>query len=275
MIVAWTSKMLGRFLLLVWGLIVMIPLAILVTVTVKSPQDLLVTTLALPKVFMWSNFSDAWKAANLGLAFGNSLLITGVSIAGVVFVSSLAAYPLSRVKSRLTNSFYMYFIAGIMIPFQLSMIPLYKLLKFLHLINTHQGVIMIFIAMTIPLSIFLYTGFLKGVPRELEDAALIDGCGPFGTFFKIIFPLMKPVTSSVIITNSLSIWNDFLVPLLFLQERTSRTIPMAIFTFTGQYNNNWNMIFAAILLGTLPLIITFLILQKHFIKGIVGGAVKG
>lgn len=275
MIVAWTSKMLGRFLLLIWGLIVMIPLAILVTVTVKSPQDLLVTTLALPKVFMWSNFSDAWKAANLGLAFGNSLLITGVSIAGVVFVSSLAAYPLSRVKSRLTNSFYMYFIAGIMIPFQLSMIPLYKLLKFLHLINTHQGVIMIFIAMTIPLSIFLYTGFLKGVPRELEDAALIDGCGPFGTFFKIIFPLMKPVTSSVIITNSLSIWNDFLVPLLFLQERTSRTIPMAIFTFTGQYNNNWNMIFAAILLGTLPLIITFLILQKHFIKGIVGGAVKG
>ena len=275
MIAAWISRMLGRFLLLIWGLIVMIPLAILVTVTVKSPQDLLVTTLALPKVFMWSNFSDAWKAANLGLAFGNSLLITGASIAGVVFVSSLAAYPLSRVKSRLTNSFYMYFIAGIMIPFQLSMIPLYKLLKFLHLINTHQGVIMIFIAMTIPLSIFLYTGFLKGVPRELEDAALIDGCGPFGTFFKIIFPLMKPVTSSVIITNSLSIWNDFLVPLLFLQERTSRTIPMAIFTFTGQYNNNWSMIFSAILLGTLPLIITFLILQKHFIKGIVGGAVKG
>ena len=275
MIAAWTGKMLGRILLLMWGLIVIIPLAILVTVTVKSPQDLLVTTLALPKVFMWSNFSGAWKAANLGLAFGNSLLITGASIAGVVFVSSLAAYPLSRVKSRLTNSFYMYFIAGIMIPFQLSMIPLYKLLKFLHLINTHQGVIMIFIAMTIPLSIFLYTGFLKGVPRELEDAALIDGCGPFGTFFKIIFPLMKPVTSSVIITNSLSIWNDFLVPLLFLQERTSRTIPMAIFTFTGQYNNNWNMIFAAILLGTLPLIITFLILQKHFIKGIVGGAVKG
>ncbi|OCT15087.1 hypothetical protein A8709_13320 [Paenibacillus pectinilyticus] len=275
MIVAWASKMLGRFLLLVWGLIVIIPLAILVTVTVKSPQDLLETTLGLPKVLMWSNFSDAWKAANLGLAFGNSLLITGVSIAGVVFVSSFAAYPLSRVKSRLTNSFYMYFIAGIMIPFQLSMIPLYKLLKFLHLINTHQGVIMIFIAMTIPLSIFLYTGFLKGVPKELEDAALIDGCGPFGTFIRIIFPLMKPVTSSVIITNSLSIWNDFLVPLLFLQARTSRTIPMAIFTFTGQYNNNWNMIFAAILLGTLPLIITFLILQKHFIKGIVGGAVKG
>lgn len=275
MIAAWTSKILGRLLLLIWGLIVIIPLTILVTVTVKSPQDLLVTTLALPKVFMWSNFSDAWKAANLGLAFGNSLLITGLSLVGVVLVSSFAAYPLSRVKSRLTNSFYMYFIAGIMIPFQLSMIPLYKLLKFLHLINTHQGVIMIFIAMTIPLSIFLYTGFLKGVPRELEDAALIDGCGPFGTFFKIIFPLMKPVTSSVIITNSLSIWNDFLVPLLFLQERTSRTIPMAIFTFTGQYNNNWNMIFAAILLGTLPLIITFLILQKHFIKGIVGGAVKG
>ena len=129
--------------------------------------------------------------------------------------------------------------------------------------------------MTIPFSVFLYTGFLKGIPKELEESALIDGCGPFRTFAVIIFPLMKPVTASVIITNSLSIWNDFLVPLLFLQEKTSRTIPMAIFTFTGQYNSSWNMIFAAILLGTLPLIITFLLLQKHFIKGLVGGAVKG
>lgn len=269
------NKMIGRFILLLWGLIVAVPLGILLTVSIKSPQDLLKATLGLPKHVMWSNFIEAWHTANLGMAFGNSILITGITILGTVMVSSFAAYPLARVKSKLTNAYYVYFVSGIMIPFQLSMIPLYKLLKWLHIINTHLGVIFIFTAITIPFSVFLYTGFLKGVPRELEESALIDGCGPFRTFFAIIFPLMKPVTSSVVITNSLSIWNDFLVPLLFLQAKSSRTIPMAIFSFTGQYNNNWPMIFAAILLGTMPLIITFLFLQKHFIKGIVSGAVKG
>lgn len=275
MTLTWASKASKIIILALWALIVSIPLLILVTVTVKSPQDLLHTTLGLPKVFMWSNFAEAWRTANLGMAFGNSILITGLAIVGIVLASSFAAYPLARVKSKFTSTMFLYFISGIMVPFQLSMIPLYKLLKFLHLINTHQGVILIFIAMSIPFSIFLYTGFLKGIPKELEESALMDGCGPFRTFATIIFPLMKPVTASVIITNSLSIWNDFLVPLLFLQAKTSRTIPMAIFTFTGQYNNSWNMIFAAILLGTLPLVITFLFLQKHFIKGIVGGAVKG
>ena len=162
-----------------------------------------------------------------------------------------------------------------MIPFQLSMIPLYRMLKMLHLINTHFGVILIYIALTIPFSIFLYVGFLKGIPKELEESALIDGCGPFRTFAKIVFPLMKPVTASIVITNSLTVWNDFLVPLLYLQARENRTIPVAIFNFTGQYNNNWAMIFAAIVLSALPLVVAFLFLQKHFIKGIVGGAVKG
>jgi raffinose/stachyose/melibiose transport system permease protein len=275
MTLAWAGKASKIIILAAWALIVSIPFLILVTVTVKSPQDLLHTTLGFPKVFMWSNFAEAWRTASLGMAFGNSILITGLAIVGIVLASSFAAYPLARVKTKFTSTMFLFFISGIMVPFQLSMIPLYKLLKFLHLINTHQGVILIFIAMSIPFSIFLYTGFLKGIPKELEESALIDGCGPFRTFAVIIFPLMKPVTASVIITNSLSIWNDFLVPLLFLQAKTSRTIPMAIFTFTGQYNNSWNMIFAAILLGTLPLIITFLFLQKHFIKGIVGGAVKG
>lgn len=275
MTLRWASRASKFMILCVWALIVIIPLFVLVSVTVKSPQDLMSTTLGFPKVFRWSNFAEAWETASLGMAFGNSIIITGISLIGLVLASSLAAYPLARVKTKFMNIAFIFFISGIMIPFQLSMIPLYKLLKFLHLINTHQGVILIYVAMAVPFSIFLYTGFVKGIPKELEESALIDGCGPFRTFAVIIFPLLKPVTASVIITNSLFIWNDFLVPLLFLQEKVSRTIPMAIFTFTGQYNSSWNMIFAAILLGTLPLIITFLLLQKHFIKGLVGGAVKG
>ncbi|MBY9080723.1 carbohydrate ABC transporter permease [Paenibacillus sp. HN-1] len=268
-------RTLSGFVLFIWALIVALPLTLLVTVTVKSPQDLLKSPFALPEKWMWSNFSEAWKTAHLLNSFGNSIIITAFSLAGVVLVSAFAAYPIARAKSRMINAFYFYFISGIMIPFQLSMIPLYKLLKTLHLINTHQGIIFIYIAMTIPFSIFLYTGFLKGIPKELEESALIDGCGPVRTFLTIVLPLLKPVTASIVITNSLTIWNDFLVPLLFLQASEKRTIPISIFTFTGQYNNNWAMIFSAIVLGTLPLLITFLLLQKHFIKGIVGGAVKG
>ncbi|WP_141503093.1 carbohydrate ABC transporter permease [Paenibacillus luteus] len=270
-----TSSLVAAALLLIWALIVIVPLLILISVTVKSPKEMLDSTFAFPKEWMWSNFTEAWQTAHMLTAFGNSLLITAFSLIGVVIVSAFAAYPIARVKSRLTGSFFLYFIAGIMIPFPLSMIPLYKLLKMLDLINTHQGVILIYIAITIPFSVFLYTGFLKGVPKELEESALIDGCGPLRTFLTIIFPLMKPVTASVIITNSLTIWNDFLIPLLYLQARENRTIPMAIFSFTGQYNSNWAMIFSAIVLGALPLVITFLLLQNQFIKGIVGGAVKG
>jgi len=269
------SRVFSNLVLAVWALIVLLPLYVLVMVSVKSPSELLDTSLKLPKAWMWSHFSDAWEKAHMGSAFGSSLLITATSLLGVVLASSLAAYPIARAKSKLTGFFFLYFISGIMIPFPLTMIPLYKLLKMFHLINTYPGVIFIYIAMTVPFSVFLYTGFLKGVPRELEESALIDGCGPFRSFLIIIFPLMKPVTASIIITNSLTIWNDFLVPLLFLQARERRTIPNAIFSFTGQYNSDWAMIFSAIVLGSLPLIVTFLLLQKQFIKGIVGGAVKG
>ncbi|MFC5468501.1 carbohydrate ABC transporter permease [Cohnella suwonensis] len=268
-------KTLSGIVLILWALIVALPLIVLVNVAVKSPQELLESSLSIPKQWMWSNFSEAWKTAHLFSAFGNSLHITALSLAGVVLVSAFAAYPIARTKTKLTNSFFLYFISGIMVPFPLAMIPLYKLLKTMHMINTHQGVIFIYIALTIPFSVFLYTGFLKGIPKELEESALIDGCGPFRTFLTIVFPLMKPVTASVIITNSLTIWNDLLVPLLYLQARENRTITIAIFSFTGQYNNNWAMIFSAIVLGTLPLVLTFLFLQKQFIKGIVGGAVKG
>ncbi|THF72940.1 carbohydrate ABC transporter permease [Cohnella fermenti] len=262
-------------LLLLWSVILIIPLMLLLFGAVKSSSAFMMDPYSWPDKLVLTNFSDAWNQADLARALLNSVLVTGCSILSLAVLGSAGAYPLARRASKLSSILYIFFISGIMLPFQLAMIPLYKLMGGLHLTNTYFGAIMIYVASTLPFVIFLYTGFLKSVPRELEEAATIDGCGPIRTFVSIIFPLLKPVTATVVITNSLNIWNDFLVPLLFLQEKASRTIPMAIFTFVGQYNNNWSLIFASIAISSLPLILLFLLLQKYFIKGIAGGAVKG
>ena len=258
-----------------WLLVVLIPISVLVSVAVKSPQDQLLHPLGWPLQFMWSNFTDAWNNANLGGAFVNSLIVTSSAIFGLIIFGSSAAYPLARNTGKWSTRMYLYFIAGIIVPGQLSIIPLYREMHSLQLVNTLPGVILIFIAGSLPFVIFLYTGFIKTVPQELEEAAFIDGASPLRTFWTIVFPLLKPVTATVIITTSLSIWNDFFTSLLFLQGDQVRTVPLAIYSFVGTYNNQWPLIFASIVMSSLPLILVFLFLQRYFIKGIAGGALKG
>ncbi|OXS62700.1 hypothetical protein B1A99_02255 [Cohnella sp. CIP 111063] len=258
-----------------WAMIVAIPFYLVVTMSLKSPADLQYGPLKWPETLKFSNYWTAWQQANMGQAFLNSILITGVSLILIVVFSSMAAYPLARRTDRWSGALYVYFLAGIMVPFQLAMIPLYKLLNGLNLIGKYPGAIAVYIATGIPFAVFLYVSFFKTVPRELEESAQIDGSGPFRTFWKILFPLVKPITSTVVIIKSLFIWNDFFIPLLFLQSKAMRNIPLSLYSFTSEYTNNWVLIFAAVVIGSLPLIALFLALQKHFIQGIASGAVKG
>ncbi|GAC1464703.1 MAG: carbohydrate ABC transporter permease [Ktedonobacteraceae bacterium] len=261
--------------MLIWSLIVAIPLIIIVSIAVKSGPDLVSNPIGWPKQFVWSNFADAWNNANLGQAFENSVLITSISILILILCGASAAYTLARQTGAWSNRLYTYFVAGLIVPTQLGLIPLYKEMHDLQLINTYHGVVLVYVAGNLPLVIFLYTGFIKTVPRELEEAALMDGAGPLRIFWTIIFPLLQPITATVAITSSLSIWNDFFIPLLFLQKDEMHTLPMAIFSFVGQYNNNWPLIFASVIVSSLPLILLFLLLQRYFIKGIASGALKG
>jgi raffinose/stachyose/melibiose transport system permease protein len=257
----------------VWALMVIIPLAIMVAGAVKSPDEMAVSPFGWPQQFHWETFAQAWTDANLGRGLRNSLFLTAASLVLIVFFGASAAYPLAR-RTHWSPVLY-YFLAGIMVPFQLAMLPLYRLMKLFHLINTFQGVIFIYTAVSLPMVIFLYTGFIKGVNRELEEAALVDGAGPFRTFWSIIFPLLKPVTATVIILNVMSLWNDFFIALLFLPKKELRTLQLSIFSFVGQYNSKLNLVMAAVILSILPLLIVFLLLQKQFIKGLAGGAIKG
>ena len=265
---------LALLIVLFWSAVVVIPLIVLFSVALKSPVDLLNNPMGWPARFVWSNFADAWNNAALGQAFFNSVLITSVTVLGLIVCGSLAAYPLARYTGPWSQRTYIYFVAGLIVPIQLGLFPLYKEMHDLQLINTYYGVILLYIAVNLPFVIFLYTGFIKTVPRELEEAALLDGASPIRIFWLIVFPLLRPVTATVAITSALNTWNDFFIPLIFLQRDGMQTLPLAIYNFVGQFNNNWSLIFASVIISSLPLIVLFLLLQRYFIKGIAAGALK-
>jgi raffinose/stachyose/melibiose transport system permease protein len=269
------SRGLALLIVLFWSALVVIPLVVLLSVALKSPVEMLNNPLGWPAQFVWSNFADAWNNASLGQALFNSVLITGVTLLGLILFGAMAAYPLARFTGPWSQRVYIYFVAGLIVPIQLGLFPLYKEMHDLQLINTYQGVILLYIAVNLPFVIFLYTGFIKTVPRELEEAALLDGASPMQTFWLIVFPLLTPVTATVAITGALSTWNDFFIPLIFLQRDGMQTLPLAIFNFVGQYNNNWSLIFASVIISSLPLVVIFLVLQRYFIKGIAAGALRG
>jgi raffinose/stachyose/melibiose transport system permease protein len=269
------SRSLALLVVLFWSAMVVIPLIVLLSVALKSPTDLLNNPLGWPTRFVWSNFVDAWNNAALGQAFFNSVLITGITLVGLILFGAMGAYPLARFTGPWSQRIYLYFVAGLIVPLQLGLFPLYKEMHDLQLINTYHGAILLYIAANLPFVIFLYTGFIKTVPRELEEAALLDGADPIRTFWLIVFPLLRPVTATVAITSALSTWNDFFIPLIFLQRDGMQTLPLAIYNFVGQYNNNWSLIFASVIISSLPLIAIFLVLQRYFIKGIAAGALRG
>ncbi|NOX61306.1 MAG: carbohydrate ABC transporter permease [Chloroflexi bacterium] len=269
----WISRSVAAGLALLWSVFILIPLYIMVMTALKTPVDLAANPFGLPHELTWGNFAKAWQDANLARAIRNSFILTASSIFLIVILGAMAAYPLAR-RTHWTAVTY-YFLAAIMAPFQLAMLPLYRLMKALHLINTYHGIILIYVAISLPMAVFLYTGFIKGINTELEEAALVDGAGPFRMFWQVIFPLLKPVTSTVVIMNVLSLWNDFFIVLLYLPRQEMRTLQLAIFTFVGQYNRDYTLIMAAVILSIAPMIMLFLLLQKQFVAGIAGGAVKG
>ncbi|HLV97965.1 MAG TPA: carbohydrate ABC transporter permease [Ktedonobacterales bacterium] len=261
--------------LLLWTVLLLVPLIITVGIALKTRYDLLVNPIGWPQPVAWGNIGTAWQEGDLGTALMNSVIITTCGVLGLIALGASAAYPLARRVGRWPTGIYVYFILGLIVPLQLGLVPLYRAWQWLGLVDSQAGVVLIQIGELLPLTIFLFTGFIKTVPRELEEAAAIDGASQFRTFWTIVFPLLRPVTATVIIVTSLVIWNDFLIPLLFLQQPDLQTIPLAIYGFVGEYSQSWNLIFASIVVSSLPIIALFLILQRSFIKGLTGGALKG
>ncbi|MCM3747023.1 carbohydrate ABC transporter permease [Paenibacillus pasadenensis] len=261
--------------LIALAVLFMIPLYFVVSMTFKSPEEMAGFPLSLPGSLSFGNYAETWAMMRFPLVFANTLLITVSTVALLIIFGSMAAYPLARKSSKTYNFLYIYFIAGIMVPFQLAMVPLYRFVNALSLVNTYHGAILIYTAINLPLTVFLFTGFLKSTSRELEEAAWIDGCSKFRAYWVAVFPIIKPATATVAVLCSLSTWNDFLIPLLFLQDSSRRTITIELYMFVGEHVTNWSLLFPGMVLSVLPLLLVYLFLQKYIIKGIAAGSVKG
>ena len=252
------------------------PVFLIFTNSFKSFKEVLVNVVALPTHLEFANYTHVIEKINYGRLFFNNVAITFTGIMGIVFFSSLAAYILARRNTRFTRAAYMFCIIPMLVPFQTIMITLVKVMKTLHLSGSLLGLGIQYWGFGIPMAVFIYMGFIKTIPRAIDESATIDGASAFSTYVRIIFPLLKPVTATVMVLDVMWIWNDFLLPMLMVNSSPkTKTLTLAAYTFVGQYNTQGQYAMTAMVLALLPSILFFIFMQKHIIKGVVAGAVKG
>lgn len=240
----------------------------------KSRREIISNPLNFPAVWSLDNFINAFQRMNFAPAFFNSLVITVFSVIIIALFSSMTAYLFVRTDWRFNKIMFFAMVAAMLIPFQAVMIPLVQIYGGLNLLNSRWILIYMYLGFGSSFAVFLYHGFIKSIPLELEEAAMIDGCSRFQVFFKIVFPLLKSTTLTLIILNVLWIWNDFLLPSLVLTSPANRTLPLTTFYFHGTYSSDYGLLMAALMLTILPVILFYALAQKNIIRGVMEGAVK-
>lgn len=256
----------------------MIPFILILLNSFKAKRDIIKNPFSLlaEKGYSLGNYTEAFEKMNYIRSFGNSLLITGLSTLLVIVLAAMTAYYFVRAKDGISKVFFALMAASMIIPFQAIMIPLVSIYGAqLNLLNHRATLIFLHIGFSISMSVFIYQGFIKSnIPITLEEAAYLDGCTKTQTFFKVVFPLLKPTTSTLVILNVLAFWNDYLLPSLVLGRKELFTLPLSTYTFYGTYSADYGTIMAGLVLTVAPILILYLFLQKHIISGVVAGAVK-
>ncbi len=269
-------KVLKWIFLGIWALLNLFPIYFMFTFSLKSNEEIFgENVLGLPKNWLFSNYVTAMKTGNMGLYFLNSIIVTVAAIALSILAAMMATYAITRIKwkfSKLTNAFFM---LGLTIPIQASIVPVYVVLSNLHWLNKYSTLIIPYAAFSLSMAILISTGFMVEIPSALDEAARIDGCGYFGTFFKIILPLMKPAVSTVGIYSFLQCWNEFMFANVFISDSMHRTLPVGIKALSGQHTTEWGPIGAALVIATFPTLIAYIFLSKRIQDSFIAGAVKG
>lgn len=269
-------EVLGWLLLLIY----MIPFYLMIINSFKTRREIFSNTIGFPTEWNFNNYTTAIERMDIGSAFTNSLIITAVSIFLIVIFSSMAAWALARNKTKTSKVIFYLFVSAMIIPFQSVMLPLVKWMGSMRIesinfsmLGTHYGLIFMYIGFGSSMSIFLYHGFINNIPVEIEEAAIIDGCNKWQLYSKIVLPLLKPITVTVMVLNGIWIWNDFLLPFLTINGKIN-TIPLAMNNFFGAFSKQWELAMAALILAIIPIIIFYFFVQKYIIKGIVQGSIK-
>ena len=252
----------------------MVPFYLMVINSFKTTQEFVASPFSLPTSLDFTNFILAFERMNFMNAFANSLIITVLSVMLILLTSAMAAYFLVRFKWKSNRIIFAIFVASMIVPFQAVMIPLVSIYGALNLLNNRWILIFMYMGFGQAFAVFIFHGFVKNIPLEIEEAATIDGCGRIQTFFKIVLPMLTPVVSTVLILNVLWIWNDFLLPSLVLISPAQRTLPLSTFSFFQTFSVDFAPLMAGIVLTIIPVLVVYLICQRQIITGIVQGAVK-
>ncbi|MFD1990185.1 carbohydrate ABC transporter permease [Paenibacillus nicotianae] len=271
-----TGRLILEIVMIILSLLFLYPLILAIINSFKSFSEVMSDVIAMPQQFNFDNYAYVWKYINYPRLFINNTIITVIGLVGIILFSSVAAYKLSRTQSKWSNIIYLLCIVPMLIPFQSIMLTVLQLAKNLHLSDSTWGLGILYWGFGAPLAVFIYHGFVKGIPREIDESATIDGASGFKLFFLVIFPLLQSVTTTIIIIDVMWIWNDFLLPLLMVNgSPATKTLTLAAYTFVGQYTSDWQYAMTAMVMAVMPSIIVFILLQKYIVRGVVAGAVKG
>lgn len=269
-------RILSYILLMVGVIAIVYPLFLTIITTFKTPTESAANFFALPKSLYLGNYTGVFKKANYFVFFKNSALVTGVSVILILIIIPMCAYAISRNmnNNKYYKVIYYMMLAGIFVPFQVIMVPLVKYLSFLDL-NSIPGLIIMHVTLATSQGVFLLVNYIKAIPKDLEEAAYIDGCTTFKAYFKVVLPLIKPMLATIFVLNALWVWNDFQMPLLILNQSTDMwTLPLFQYNFKSQYSFDYNMAFASYLIAMVPVLVVYACAQKHVISGLTQGAVK-
>lgn len=262
--------------LIVVAIVQMYPLIWLTFFSLKDNGEIFSgDVLGLPDKFLWSNYSKALSEGHVLTYFFNSVLVTTVSILLVLILSSMTGYAITRMNWKLSGITMTTILLGMMVPIQATLLPLFMVLKNLHLLNTYWSLIIPYVAFGIPMAVFILGSFYKGIPREMEESAVMDGCGIYRTFFSIILPLVRPAIATVAIFTFLSCWNELMFAVTFINKESYQTLTVGMMSMVGTYITQWGIIGAGLMITTLPTVIIYLMLNRQVQQSMIAGAVKG
>ncbi|HOY25882.1 MAG TPA: carbohydrate ABC transporter permease [Mesotoga sp.] len=268
------GKIMVYILLAVYCLVILVPFFMMILNSLKSMRDIFMKPFSFPTKVLYDNYTKAWNQAGIGTGYKNSAFVAGVSVIGILIVSSMFAYAISKYEFKGRRFLFVYSMLGLAFPARLAIIPIFILLRNLTLTNSLFGLILIYTSVNIPFSVFLLKNFIDGVPNELSEAARIDGATPMQIYWKVVLPLVKPALSIVAIVSFVNVWNDFFFPLIFINDKSKATITLAVSIFFGEYSNQWPLLFSGLTLAIAPTIILFLLFSRQFITGMTQGAIK-
>jgi raffinose/stachyose/melibiose transport system permease protein len=269
------ASVLRHLLLLAVSAFLLVPIVYSVLASFKSVPDFFTNPYGLPGEWLWENYVRAWNEARIDITLPNTIIVTAVSVVGSVLLSAMIAYGICRKEKKLAALTYLLFVSGMLIPVQMVVLPLFILLKWLGLFGTLWALILPYIALGLPLGVLVLTPIAATLPRELIEAARMDGASEAQIFWRIVLPLLRPGLASVGILNGVWMWNEFFIPLVVSFRVESQTMPVGIVSFVGTYSTEWGLVFAGVVMSMAPIIIAYLLMTRQFVAGLASGAVKG